>query len=484
MPLVFGGSSAVAEPYLIANSVRYNPDDSPSLALTFGAPTDNLKWTFSAWVKKCWTSDGSAFVLADVYGTGLGGGPWIAAQDFYSYRNYESSSYDGELITTQKLRDASAWYHIVQVWDSANGTPGDRMKLYINGTEVTSFTTDNNPDLNQACAFNSAEEHFIGTYRGIASYWDGYIAEVVFIDGQALAPTSFGEFNSDSPTIWQPIDPTDLTFGNNGYWLDFADSADLGNDVSGNGNDWTPANLTAADQATDSPTNNFCILNNVATTNGLGVNITFTEGNCFMANTAGGLWEPAIGTLAAKGGKWYGEVKCVALGAGNNIGIMSPAQYNDNMSLDNPATATLAYGMNYSTGAATNGPGNWTTSWGEAYTSGDIISVAMDLDNMKLYFAKNGVWVASGDPTSGATGTGTQTWFGGSGDTTNAAGVDYYTFFAAFHNSSTTATNFGGSSGFAITSANQDANGYGNFEYAVPTGYYALCTKNLAEFGG
>ena len=482
MPLVLGGSSVVAEPYSVDYSCRFDKASSAFLNLTFATPTNGHIWNFSCWVKRTNLGTGTPLWNPLFCDAGSPDCRLYFRDDDWRFDGYHSGGAYA-FQTTQLFRDVSAWYHVCILWDDTQATPADRAKLFINGTQVTAFAVDDPPDQDSQHSMNTAIEHYIG--RIVASqYTDCYMAQVCFIDGTVYTVSDFGEFNSDSPTVWQPIDVSELTFGNNGFLLDFADSSDFGNDVSGKGNDWASNGLVAADQSTDTPTNNFCTLNPVATTNGLGAEITFTEANCFMANTGSGLWEPAIGTLAAKGGKWYGEVKCVALGSGNNIGIMSPAQYNDNMSLDNPATATLAYGMNYSTGAATNGPGNWTTSWGEAYTSGDIISVAMDLDNMKLYFAKNGVWVASGDPTSGATGTGTQTWFGGSGDTTNAAGVDYYTFFAAFHNSSTTATNFGGSSGFAITSANQDANGYGNFEYAVPTGYYALCTKNLAEFGG
>ena len=268
--------------------------------------------------------------------------------------------------------------------------------------------------------------------------------------------------------------------------MDFADSADLGNDVSGKGNDWASNGLDATDQATDTPTNNFCTLNPVATTSGLGVNLTFTQGNCKMVNTGGGLWEPTIGTLAAKGGKWYAEFKVTALGGAHSYGIMDPSQYNDNIPLDNPAVISRAYGYSYSDGNATNNSNS--APWGVLYTTGDIISVAMDLDNMKLYCAKNGTWADSGDPESGATGTGTHDYFGGASNSARAAGTDYYTFMANIHNSSTNESNYGGCPAFTITAESgagfQDENGYGKFEYEVPSGYYALCTKNLGEFGG
>ena len=481
MPLILGTNSIKVTGYNIANSVRYNPGDSPNLALTFGTPTDNLKWTWSGWIKKCAFHSGDALIIADCFASspGRGAGPWIQPNDFYRFRNWHTDADKGNLTTNQKLRDVSAWYHIVQVYDSANATAGNRMRLYINGVEVTSFSTDTNPDEDQASSMNSAIGHQIGSYRGTDSHWDGYLAEIVFIDGLALAPTSFGEFDEDSPSMWKPIDPSGLTFGDNGYWLDFENSAALGNDVSGNDNDWTPANLDATDQATDTPTNNFCTLNPVATTSTIGDDLTFSEGNCKITNTSDGAWHPAIGTIAVNAGKWYAEFKCTTIGAASKYAILDTNQFTESV---NFANADRGYSYEYNAGAAVN-DGNFTDNWGDTFTTGDIISVAMDLTNMKLYFAKNGTWQDSGDPTSGSTGTGTHTYFGGGSNSARAAGIDYYAFAVGIHNSSVTEANFGGCPAFAISSAAADANGYGTFEYAPPSGYYALCTKNLAEYG-
>tara|TARA_R110002020_G_scaffold173602_1_gene364507 strand:- start:1353 stop:2816 length:1464 start_codon:yes stop_codon:yes gene_type:complete len=487
MPLVLGGSSAITPAYDIDNSCRWNGDiDDPYLSRTSpnSAPTLETKGTFSIWFKRCGTGRND-YIFTSYSGSGPQCDMWINTDD-----NFRVSIYDGgtkcALTTDRKFRDNSSWYHLLFSYDSTPSTPSSSsVQLWINGVKETSFSLETYPSQNDAMEmFQQNHSQMIGSdYSPPAKIFDGFLSECMGVDGQALVNTDFGKFDSASPTMWKAIDISDINVGTLGWHVDFKDSANLGNDVSSVGVDFTETNLAAADQATDTPTNNFATLNQAATTSGLGVNLTFSEGNLKIANTGSGAWEPTIGTIGAKGGKWYCEVKCVT-GFAENYGIMDPKQYDDTMSADNPATVTLAYGMNYATGAATNGPSNWTTSWGESYGTGDIISIAMDLDNMKLYFAKNGTWVASGDPTSGATGTGTQTFFGGSGDTTNAAGVDTYTFFVAIHNNSVSAANFGGCSGFDITSANQDANGYGNFEYAVPSGYYALCTKNLAEFGG
>ena len=485
MPLILPGNvaSATADAgYNIANSVRYNPGDSPNMALTFGTPTDNLKWTWSGWIKKCVTLSGDARVISDVYAAspGRGGGPWIMPNDFYRYRNWFGDADKGNLTTNQKLRDTASWYHIVQVYDSANATAGNRMRLYINGVEVTSFSTDTNPDEDQASSFNAALEHHLGSYRGIGDHWDGYLAEIILIDGQALAATSFGEFDEDSPSMWKPKDPSGLTFGDNGFWLDFENSSALGNDVSGNDNDWTPANLDATDQATDTPTNNFCTFNSLAITTTIGDDLTFTQGDCRIANTSDGAWHPAIGTMAVNAGKWYCEFKCTTIGAASSYAVLDTIQYGDQV---NFADASRGYSYGYNNGPAIN-DGNFDDNWGDSFTTGDIISVAMDLTNMKLYLAKNGTWQDSGDPTSGATGTGTHTYFGGGSNTTRAAGTDYYAFAVGVHNSSVTEANFGGCPAFSISSAAADANGYGTFEYAPPSGYLALCTKNLGSDGG
>ena len=306
------------------------------------------------------------------------------------------------------------------------------------------------------------------------------MAETVFIDGLALTPTSFGEFDSDSPTIWKPKNVSGLTFGTNGTYLQFSDSANLGDDTSGNTNDWSETNLDATDQCTDTPTNNFCTLNSIATTNSIGDDLTFSEGNCKITNTSDGLWHPAIGTMAVNAGKWYCEFKCTTIGGASKYAVLDVDQYIERV---NFADSSRGYSYEYNAGAAVNN-GNWTDNWGDTFTTGDIISVAMDLTNMKLYFAKNGTWQDSGDPTSGATGTGTHTYFGGSSNSARAAGIDYYAFAVGIHNSSVTEANFGGCPGFAISSGNADANGYGNFEYAPPSGYLALCTKNLGSDGG
>ena len=184
-------------------------------------------------------------------------------------------------------RDVSAWYHIVVAVDTTQGTASNRLKLYVNGEQITSLQASSYPSLNFDTLINNNNAHYISgavdTTYGTRRF-DGYMAEVCFIDGTALDPTSFGEFDEDSG-IWKPISVSGLTFGTNGFYLDFEDSAALGDDVSGNGNNFTVNNLTAIDQTTDTPTNNFATLNPL---NNYWSAATFSEGNSvYTSNNTG-----------------------------------------------------------------------------------------------------------------------------------------------------------------------------------------------------
>ena len=470
MPLILPGNvaSATAGAYEIDNSCRFNYGDSAHLVKTLGTPTDNIKWTWSGWFKRsivpdegtplayCFTSDPD----------GREAGPDLRSDGTLRMRNWHGDAQKGNIHTTQLFRDVSAWYHLVVVYDSANATAGNRMRMYLNGTEITSFSTDANPDEDQASSFNSAIEHSIGSYRTSANFFNGYMAEIVFIDGQALAPTSFGEFNSDSPTIWQPIDPSGLTFGDNGYWLDFENSSAFGNDVSGNDNDWTPANLAATDQCTDTPTNNFCTVNPL---DDFYQDAGFTEGNCKLTfKGTQSLYAYSTGTFGVSGGKWYWENKATSAANHDNYGIVGRladatstligrntdnyGYYNYNGKYSNAATDGTYREVDFSGGNVT-----WTTN--------DIIGIALDMDNDTVSFYKNNALTGTIDIIAPSTGFYYPAWNQVDGD---AEVVE---------------VNFGNPS-YALTSAAADENGYGAFEYAPPSGFLALCSKNLGSDGG
>ena len=467
MPLILPGnvaSATAATTYSIANSCRLDRASSAGLTREMDDGNED-RWTLSFWVKR-----GEMVNHTQVLTMGGSNHGIFFSKDsltdallFYNYIGGDK----GQLLTTRKFRDPAAWMHLVFVWDSGNATAGNRMRIYVNGVEETVFATDTNPDQNQDSQFNvDGDTHYIGRESG-GNYFDGYIAEYVFIDGTVYAASDFGEFDSDSPTIWIPKDPSGLTFGTNGVWLDFEDSSALGNDVSGNNNDFTPANLAAIDQCVDTPTNNFATLNPIAWTTGGG--LTFSEGNCKLTNASSGGWKPAISTIAPTNGKWYCEIK-ITSSASEHHGILDITQFNDqsNYNLDSLTRAYLYY---YYNGQKINNSSY--EDYGDSYTTGDVIGIALDLTNNKVYFAKNGTWQDSGDPTSGATGTGAAYSI--------TDGYDY-TFALNQHNNSVSEINYGNPS-WSLSSAVADANGYGAFEYAPPSGYLALCTKNLGEEG-
>ena len=305
--------------------------------------------------------------------------------------------------------------------------------------------------------------------------YGGYMAEVVLIDGTALDPTSFGEFDSDSG-IWKPIDVSGLTFGTNGFYLDFENSGSLGADVSGNGNNFTVNNLTSIDQSTDTCTNNF------ATMNGLLLSVAslnFTDGNLTNNGNSSSTWRTMYSTIGASSGKWYFEVRInkTKTSDPNNfiIGIQDAEQMFQASNTAEISSTSRGYGYRGNGGNKVNNTTGTGSSYGDSYGSiGDIIGCAVDLDNHKIYFRKNGTYQNSGDPTSGATGTGSAF------DLTT--GITYMFGISSYYDDDRHSFNFG-SPPYSISSGNSDGNGYGNFEYAVPSGYYALNTKNLAEYG-
>ena len=366
----------------------------------------------------------------------------------------------------------SAWYHIVVAYDSANSTAGNRMRMYINGVEETSFSTDTNPSSGQDSQWNSTTAHSIGRIN-TTNYVDLYMTELSAVNGQQLTPTSFGEFNSQTG-IWVPKSVTGLTFGTNGFYLPFTNSGALGEDFSGNDNDFSVNNLTSLDQSTDTCSTNFVTFNSLDNYQQQG---TYTNGNIvYQTNTSNFTYNSS--TIGVSTGKWYWEIEYDAKSGGTDqpmIGITSTQPTNTDQELGNFANDYAWYTDN-STGYLSNN-NTYSNAGFNAYTVGDVISVALDLDNNKLYFAKNGTWEKSGDPESGSTGTGAIS-------ITASVSTPLGTYFpsVAFGTGSYNGTfkaNFG-SPMYAISSGNTDGNGFGNFEYAVPSEYLSLNTKNLA----
>ena len=458
----------------IANSCRFDDGSSDFLSKTFGSDGNQQIMTISFWMKR---SDLSG--TKEVISQGSGSACHINFQSSGTLEMNLRNSVDGGsnvfLITNRLFRDSSAWYHIVLALDTTQGTASNRAKLYVNGVQETSFGTENYPGQNGNLFFNEASAMQIGEDTGGSnSNFDGYLTEFIFIDGQQLLPTSFGIFNTVS-NVWEPRAYTG-TYGTNGYRLDFADSSALGNDVSGNNNDFTVNNLTSIDQTTDTCSNNFATWNPLVGSNAGGSTVyypTLEDGNTKATPGNAAQNSIAVSTIGVSSGKWYAEFILISesdSGADSSIGV------TDDLSAFQTENVQTSSQVLYSDSGSVHNRASSSSS-GTSFSTGDIIGVALDLDNDNIYFSKNGTFINSGAPTSGATGTGAYSL---------GSGTNEYFFMVGDSRtggSSVFRANFGNPSA-SISSGNADANGHGNFEYAVPSGYFALCTKNLAEFGG
>ena len=476
--IILGTNSIKDTGYDVANSARFENSSSDYLNRTPSSASNRKTFTFSFWVKR--TKLGTNDTIYNVRPGGLGANrlSFHSTTDTFRIALEPISKF---IFTTRKFRDVSAWYHIVAAFDTTQGTASDRVKIYINGVQEGSLVKGDGgaatyPDQNTDLDINTTNVINLGRDLETSSdFIDMYLAEFVFIDGQQLAPTSFGEFDEDSG-IWKPIDVSGLTFGTNGFYLDFEDSSALGNDVSGNDNDFTVNNLTAIDQSTDTCTNNFATLNPLAQTTTKG---TVSQGNLeYDRSGSSDGWVSILSTIGASSGKYYAEVKIIDVGSpsqGCVLGFLNLDESNIQSSSSTylgAATADAGMGW-YSVGNVFRQGGHVNII--NSYTDNDIVMLAMDLDNGFCYFGKNGSWENSGDPTSGSSGTGGYA-------TSNMTANGTYCFAVSCREAGNVQMNFGSPS-FAISSGNTDADGYGNFEYAVPSGYYALNTKNLAEYG-
>ena len=389
--------------------------------------------------------------------------------------------------TSALFKDPSAWYHVVIAFDTTQGTESDRLKLYINGTQVTDFADITYPTQNRNLIVNTT--HYIGTYDTSNNPFHGYLAEFVYVDGQQLLPTSFGQFDSDSPNIWKPKSVSGLTFGSAGYYLDFATRATDPIDASGNGNNFSSTNVLAIDHSNDTCTNNFCTF---IPTDPSADNFELSEGNLKTRRTTGtsGLFGTSIMPTT---GKWYFEVKIGEAGNSDRsrVGVMNFQSYLDNNYtgvINTPQQVLKGVTTSCKVGKHFVGTGSGVTEYTASgdFADDDFVNIAMDLDNKAVYIGRNGTYLtqtgsSGGDPTSGASKTGAI-----SDNTTILDGspMTPYTGLSVGSGSDTSEMFFNfGNPPFSISSGNADANGYGNFEYAPPAGYYAICSKNLAEYG-
>jgi hypothetical protein len=473
MPLILGANSVSG--YTVKNSLRFNSGSTDYLNRTPATTTNQKTFTYSGWYKKSVNS-----AVTNIIEAGYGNSArytlvQITSSDTIRFlsANYTTSATtsNSEIITTQVFRDPSAWYHIMLVVDTTQATASNRVKIYVNGSQITNFSTASYPSLNDNTYFNvNTTPIFIG-YTTVNGYgFNGYQSEINFIDGQALTPSSFGETDFDTG-IWKPKAYTG-TYGTNGFYLQFKNSASLGTDSSGNGNTFTVNNLTSIDQTTDTPTNNFCTMNPL---DNFYAGSTFTEGNTQVAQPAGSECFNT-GTFGVTKGKWYWETKVIVTGTSGDFAGGISDIVATSATATPPGQTANNYGYNGNNGQIRNNA--TSVAYGNTYTTNDIISTYLDLDNNKLYFGKNGTVQNSG------------TGFTITAPSSTTGGI-YYPIVGERHtNANTLNVNFGNPS-FSIASGNTDANGYGNFEYDPSSGtfdgtskqFLSLCTKNLSDKG-
>ena len=458
MPFILGANSLAGGGYEIDNSLRFNRGSSDYLNRTPASTTNQTTWTYSTWIKISF--DKSNYPRIFSAGTTTANHFEITLMNETDGSELRilgdtSSSRTLNWTTAMKFRDPSAWYHLVVALDTTQATQSNRLKVYVNGSLFsTAGASSVLPSQNNTYVVNSTTQHNIGRSNPYSEYYTGYMAETYLIDGQQLAPSDFGEFDSDTG-IWKPI-AYEGTYGTNGFYLEFKDSSALGDDTSDNSNDFTVNNLTSADQTTDTPTNNFCTMNPLVRYT---ANPTFTEGNLSFTGGGGADFAGALGTIAMTQGKWFWECKILATLTNTLVGVQ---QVGLNLNTSEPQNITGGTTCFYNNdGGEMKTDGTATTNDYGTFSATDIMGVAINMDDKQISIYKNGAAIVSNFALS-------------------ASSTEVLPFFAMY--SSGAIVNFGNAP-YTITTGNSDANNFGNFEYAVPSGYYALCTNNLAEYG-
>ena len=431
------------------------------------------KWTLSAWIKRSGLSSLN-YLFSSYESSSTETTIRLDSSDQLDVFNWYGNTYNGRKVTNMRFRDTNAWYHIVVNLDLDNSTADDRLQIYVNGERMTSFSTSNNPTTGSSTVFNLSSINMkLGTYDSGNLYkFDGCMAHVHWVDGLQLDADTFGE--TDSTTgIWKPkTSPTISDYGTNGFFLDFADSSSMGNDVSGKNNDLT-VNGTMT-QTIDTPSNVFATMNRL---DNMHQGSSFSNGN-LTVQTVNSVYTWNTATFGVSKGKYYWEVKYDATSGSNYnlIGIADRPTINASHYLGS-VTNTSNYGY-YSDNGKVYAKSGTASTFGNSYSAGDIIGVALDIDNAKLYFSKNGTWQNSGVPTSGATGTGAVSIDAISSTTSGF----YFPAFGDYGSTQNSTNSFNFGTGFFGTTAVASAgtnSGIGTFEYDVPSGYKALCTKNI-----
>ena len=461
--LLLGNFSTAAAGYQIERSLRFNSADSAYLSRTPASASNQKTWTWSGWVKRSALSSTQMLFSAELSASNASYLYFTSGNElsFYTF----TSNVDYSENTNAIFRDVSAWYHVVVSVDTTQATAGNRCKIYVNGVQQTTTQTYGQIPQNYDTWINTTEQHALGRNEdGATNYFNGYMADINFIDGSAKAASDFGETDADTG-VWKPKAYSG-SYGTNGFYLKFADnsgttSTTLGKDSSGNGNNWTPNNFSVTagsgnDSLVDSPTQygtdtgaggevrgNYCVLNPLQSNGG-----TLSNGNLdYAASTATVFY--SIGTLGAASGKYYFEF---TRNAGNSaypfVGAFKQGGSVGSYLGETADAWTLLLDGGNNGEWRTNGVLSGTSAG--TFVNGDIAMVAVDVDAGKIWFGRNGTWAASGNPATGS-----------NAQYTNLSGT--IAPAVAMYNAAGLSSNFG----------------QRPFAYTAPSGFKALCTQNL-----
>jgi len=469
----------------ITKAVRFPAVGGGYLSRTFDNNNTGNDWTFSTWIKRSVIDQHLAIFYSSstsnpYYQAGMA---FNSSNQLWYYGFSNANAFYGSFTSTAVFRDTSAWYHVVLQRDqNGNST------YYVNGTQVAQASSNGTHNYINGTSY----PHYIGnyTYQSNAGGWfHGYMAETIFVDNALVAPTVFAETKEG---VWIAKEDPDVTYGDNGFRLQYLqsgtsqNSSGIGADTSGNDNHFAVTSLTAHDVVPDSPENNFCTLNPLSKQT-----YTFAEGNLKLSRASGTAQSAAVGTFSVKSGKWYWEVRLVS-GQSNypRIGIFNTELGNNHIETAYPANNDLgARVWGSAANGATNkifGDSNTEAAFG-SYDDGDVVQFALDMDNFKMYMGKGDTWYTNSSTTTDKANISDSSANAAFDAATNldiVAGNSFAPLIFGNANADVWIANFGQDSTFAggiDAGSGSDANGIGNFKYAPPSGYLALCSANLPE---
>jgi hypothetical protein len=469
------GASGASDGYQIEKSLMLNDQDQTDFRRTPSSNGNRRTMTFSFWAKH--VDAGNTENSSDdhyFYNANFGSNN---PQSYMAWKNNRlavefvtGGSYAGSIATEAHFRDTSAWSHYVVQIDTTQSTDSNRVRIYINGDEETNKTGNNvslsYPSQNFETSFCSTAEQVMFEYfgGGGSHNYDGYVAEFHLVDGSVIAPTEFAEY--DNNNNWIPKAYTG-SYGTTGFYLKFTDNSDttattMGKDYSGNGNNWTPSNFNVSDISPDTPTNNFCVMNINDKSDSTNLKIQYGGRKVFASHG----FRTVRGTFGVTSGKWYWEARLISW-SDSFIGVTNVEEYIGGTTRGGETSNSAMIRQN--NGDIRSGGSN--SSYGNSQSNGDVLGFALDMDNGKFYISENGTFYNSGDPANG----------------TNPAKTGLTLRMcpaAAPYDNKSCYYNFGADDTFdgnETSQGNTDANGLGKFKYAPPSGFLALCSKNLPD---